>query len=356
MEQAQGSQRWTARKILIGAGIGCGALILLFVIVAFSAGYYFYMPGDQIATTRILDRDSAAVFRLENLGKDGGVGALLDTIMEEAHRLDRERKKDLPEFARWLADFQRGYSSQDAEKMKTFLPREVTVTLEQVPGSDDPEPIFAINLSRFPRLIRFIFWMGKDKVETKEDEFTIDFVESTMLGGRRSVLERTVSRMNHPEAADEPDPELLEAYKSGDPRWDFHGVALNRGNIWGRLLEKGPPTAEEDPPAEKAEDYFQFIRKFTFGIDIVSAEEAEGEVVLDCLDEAKAVELLKKVADDWRTQLRDAGFNADVSIERRDRFVTLRVKVDNLKDAIIASFRAASGHSGEEPTAEEPAR
>ncbi len=353
MQQVQ-ERKWTAKRLLIGAGIGCGALILLFFVVSFSIGYYLYMPGDQVSTTRVLDRDSMAVFRLENLGQDGGVSDLLETVMEEIHRMDRERQKDLPGFARFLADLRRGYSKKDLEGMKTFLPREVTVSLEEVPGQEDPEAVMAVNLSRFPRLIRFVAWMGRDQRDQTPDSVAVDFVENTMIVGRRSLLARVVSRMKQPSDADSPDPELLEAYRSLDPRWDFHGVVVNRNNFLGRNFGRSDQEAEESPPGEGLEDTFKDVHKMTFGIDIVSADEAEGEVVLDCLNEDKAVELLKDLASDLQAELADAGLDATSSIQRTQNLVTLRVKVHNLREAIIAGMRSAMPvHPGQQGPAEE---
>ncbi len=353
MEQAQ-ERKWTARRLLIGAGIGCGGLIVLLFVVAFSVGYYFYMPGDQISTTRILGSDSTAIFRLENLGQDGGVTAVLETLMEELHRMDRERKKDLPGFARFLADMQKGRSKSDLQGMKNFLPREVTVTLENVPGQEDPEPVVAVNLSRFPRLIRFVLWMSRDERDTGPDSTDLDFVESTLLVARRPVLAQVVQRMKNPTEADSPDPELLEAYRSVDPRWDFHGVVLNRNNILGRTWGSSTEEVEEAPPGERLEDSFKDVRKLTYGVDIVSADEAEGEVVLDCLNKEKAVELLQQLAADLQSALVDRGLDATSSIERNENLVTLRLKARNLREALISGMRSSMEvHPDQEGPAEE---
>lgn len=351
---------WSIGKILLGIGVGCLALVLFFVVVAIGVGYWAYMPGNQVATSTILSDDSVAFLRVQTLGKDPGVSQLLETVIVEARKAEARNRRNLPIFLRWMMDRQVQGAKKEAGNVREMLAREVTVTLESVPDQTDPRPVIAVNLSRFPRLIRFFWWLASDgnEAQVNDESLKLGFVENTMILAPPTLLPRVAARLEGGGEGVDAGSEIFQAYQSANPRWDVHGLALNRGNAFEYLRRAVQSDEEEDLLAESLPpegNAYRSIRKIRFGVDVVSDDEIEAQIALESDDPAAAREVVEKALQEFREAVSDpdSELRSESSIDQQGDQTVLSLRISNLRQVLIRAIRERGG--AEESAPSDPA-
>ena len=117
------------KKLLIGCGIGCGTIIILAIVAVAIGAWWFFSSEDQAPTNRILNKDSASAFRLEDISKNREAMQLISDLFKEAQRVDRkEFSEQLPESFKKFKNYFEG-QQDPSQFIKWFTPKEVTVTM-----------------------------------------------------------------------------------------------------------------------------------------------------------------------------------------------------------------------------------
>jgi len=119
----------TGKKALLGCGIGCGTLFLIFLIVTGLGVWWMFSPGDQVSTTRILDQRSLGAIKVENISKNQGAMELINFFFQEAQKHeDRGASADLPQFFEKIRQYQQSRQNP-AQWLKYIAPKEITLSI-----------------------------------------------------------------------------------------------------------------------------------------------------------------------------------------------------------------------------------
>lgn len=133
-----------------GCLIGCGAVILLFVILIFASGYWLVKKGEYVPKGTILREDSEFFIRANLRAEDELLIEFFTQQLTQMNELSPV-SGNLPGF---FKDWQRGQTRGDIEKM---LPMEVEIS-----GSVEREDFNAtVGFSVYNNLARFGFWLLK---------------------------------------------------------------------------------------------------------------------------------------------------------------------------------------------------
>ena len=147
-------------KMLVGCGVGCGVVVLLAAAGFFAAGWWAVAPGAQVDTGRIAGGESLGVVRSGRLADDPGVRELIENAVVAVQRASNERNREvMPEPLRWMQGL--GQARGGSAGLGLWIPREITVTVERGDRPGHPGVVCALNLSAFPRLVRFVIELAK---------------------------------------------------------------------------------------------------------------------------------------------------------------------------------------------------
>ena len=339
-------KKWGGR--LASCAIGCGLFLLILILVLFSFYRWASSPGQQIGTEAIIGADSAGFVRLQNLATDEGVLELLHTSLSHLDKRRREQleRSNAPVIVRWLARL--GGASDNVDDITEDLPREVTATVELLPGQS-PQVVVAANLAKFPRfiklassvvgLVRGVEVHGDRVYQDYGEGGTVAFVENTIIWtGRGDVIRLVLDRVDQSVSGDPVSHDMYEAYEELAAKWDLFGNLETGEKLITWLLSVVEKQARGDAPdflnqVSRYEPQLRTIEKLRFGFDIVSAQVLEGELVLqlDSPDSART----------WRELLATAvgsssGFQ--ISGVLQDRSVIFQIRTDRLAEMLSDMF------------------
>ncbi len=341
-KQKQKKRLGGGEKVLIGCAVGCGVLVVIGILAAAGGAYWFFSPGEQVATDAIASDDSLAVVRMDELADDPGAQALLTKILvdfDEANR--KQQQEDLPESMRWISNLPR--QSPSSRDLNMYIPKEVTVTLERSEVGDSPNFVVAANLRTMVRPIKaFLALAGRGEndphfhsqhrghdVYRMEHNAVVGFVENTLLfSDADSAMEQAIDRIVDGGGAAAPvQPRRVKlATPEGD--WDASGFLTNEDGLLAGLLRDLEPEMAPDA-AEPLE--------FSFGIDLVSADEATGRTVLECADTQQALEWLMELDQRSEHLIEEAarhGLELDVDSRIQGRQVLSELRLTGIEAAI----------------------
>ncbi len=338
---------WGGR--LAGCAIGCGLFLLILVLVLFSFYRWVSSPGRQIATEAIIGADSAGFLRLQNLATDEGVLQLLHTGLSN---LDERRRRELessdaPVIVKWLARLG-GDASDGVDDFREHMPREITATVELLPGQH-PQVVVAANLAKFPRfiklassvvgLLRGVEVHGDQVYQDYGEGGTVAFVENTIIWtGKGDVIRLVLDRVDQAIAGDHFSHGMYKAYEELAVRWDLFGNLEGHQELLTWLLNVVEKQAHGDAPdflgqLSGYEEQLRMIERARFGFDIVSDQVLEGELALQ-LDSAES-------ARTWRALLATAGDSSsrfEISSVLEDRSVVFQIRTDRLAEMLRDIF------------------
>ncbi|MCP4659685.1 MAG: hypothetical protein GY856_30145 [bacterium] len=343
MEKQKQKKRFGGgEKVLIGCAVGCGVLVVLGILAAAFGAHWFFSPGEQIATDAIAGDDSLAVVHMDELADDPGAQALLTKVLvgfDEVNR--RQQQQDLPESMRWISNLPR--QSPSSKDLNMYIPKEVTVTLERPDDGDDPNFVVAANLRAMVRPIKAGLALigrgegdpdfhsqhrGHDVYRMERNAF-VGFVENTLLfSDAASAMEQAIDRIVAGGEAAAPSQPLRVELSTPEGDWDAAGVLTNEDGLLAELLRDLEPGMAPDE-AEQLE--------FSFGIDLVSADQATGRTLLECADNQQAIEWLMELDQRSERLIEEAarhGLELDVDSRVQGRQVLSELRLTGIEAAI----------------------
>ena len=132
-----------AKKILIGCGIGCGALVLIGIGSCVGFGIWLNSPGELLEPDQLLGPDTAGylewTLRLEDPGTADFVESLLARVQAQQ---DRGGANLPPIVGAWMMKNQQ---KQNEKQIRQFFPTVVAWTME--PGADGADDLHLMSAS-----------------------------------------------------------------------------------------------------------------------------------------------------------------------------------------------------------------
>ncbi len=346
--RSAGSPPWT--KMLLGCGIGCGLLFVVFVTLSVGGFLWVSAPGVQVETASILGPRTVAAFRLDNSGDVGRVSTLLKALIVELQRVESARQRELlPESLQWLSDLRAARAEESVEDLDDYIPSEVTVTIETSSLQSGFFPVVAVNLPQFPRLFRLILsWTDEGLVRHGEDDYrifpdgaAIAFSGGTILWMREGeavtdVLDRIAGRG----IADSPS-RLRADYRQLQEDWQISGVVDNRQGVVDRFFDSTTLGRRlgGDLPASGS------VLHLRLGFNVVSGDAVQGRVWLNCRSEEEAREWERRLERELQEFSRDLreGMEAHWSLSVEGPRVELELMLSGIQLALIKEVEDRSG-------------
>ena len=347
----------TGQKTLIGCGIGCATvIILIFVVIGFGA-WWLFKSEDQVATNRILNTDSMAVFRLEDVTENQGAMELVSYLIKEAQRNSRERSSgQLPPFLEKFKDY--SDDQQDQSKfMKFFTPREITAYMS-LDEAGKNILVIAANFGAGTRIAKTILKMTSmgdsnlevETISTSHGELyefnqrdpeagrmfqrvIMGFYKGTFLFSNET--EPAVSALGRLAEGNDTG-ELNETLSDSFKRFSQEGC-LAYGVLNGNFLKN---TDLDIGPFES--DLRSGMEKMEISIGRLSVDEGILNVRIEWNNEDSAHMALEKIEDlktDWINKADQKGFDLEVLNSLNDKQHDIQFRVSNLKKALTSRNR-----------------
>lgn len=329
-------------KVLIGCAVGCGILVVIGILAAAGGAYWFFSPGEQVATDAIAGDDSLAMVHMTELADDPGAQALLTKVLVRFDEISRrQQQENLPESMRWISNLPR--QSPSSRDLAMYIPKEVTLTLERSDHGGRPDFVVAANLRTMVRPIKAGLALigrgegdpnfhsqhrGHDVYHMEHNAF-VGFVENTLLfSDAAPALERAIDRIVAGGEAPAPVRPLRVKLSTPQGDWDASGVLSNEDGLLAQLLRDLEPGMVPD----KAEQL-----EFSFGLDLVSADEATGQTVLACADTQQALAWLMELDRRSERLIEEAaryGLELDIDSRVEGRQVVSELRLTGIEAAI----------------------
>jgi hypothetical protein len=325
------------QKLLLGCSLGCGAIFVVLLLVAGGGAFWAFAPGQQIATEGITSDESLGVVRLGDLAADAGAKALVDRVLRQVDDINRQNQaRALPENLRWIANMRQSPSMRDVQ---LFIPKDATVIVE--PGDDDElDIVFALNFRAMVRLFKTAILLANRSEETSEtyrgyelvgadSGGTFTFAGSTLLAASsREALVRALDRIEDGTAAT-----TTIAVPDGD--WDAAGNLSDPKTIADMWSDVGvvAPEDEGEPGDEEM--------AVAFGLDVVSADEVEAKIVLDCRDRERAalwLDALESYYEGQKVRAAEQSLRFDSETVTTGTRVESHLRLSGLEDALEDFF------------------
>lgn len=347
----------TGKKVLIGFGIGCGTLIIIIVIAIGYAAWWAFSPEDQVATNRILHRDSAAVFRVEDVSRNQGAMELLSSVFREAQRRSEESAAaQMPPFLKKLQNY--SGAQQDPGRFFSYVsPKEMTVSVS-LDEAGNPQWVIAANFRLGTRIVKKILKSTfNDKDAMKENRIATRYGDLYIFNGRTSsagnageqtvvgFFKGTLLISNETESATSALRHLSEGNDAGELNAAFsesfsrlsQAGCLAYGVLDGHFLGKADLEIGPYQGALYAE-----MKKVELSLDIPSSNEGILNVHIEWNNKKLAIPAAKKFEDlktQWITTAAQDGFDLNITNSLHDSRQDIRFRVDNLKSALAFQIR-----------------
>ncbi len=334
------------RGRVLGCALGCLGLVVALFAMLWMFWWWMSRPGPQVATEPIVPEDAVAALRIEGLGEDEGFTELaLEALIQFDSAARRVQEQQLPDNLRWMAAL-RGRKPR-AKDLRKWLPREITVAVEAAPTTEDGYSVVtAVNLARYPRVVRFLVlrffadgegrrWEHRGQPLLHNGDTTIGFVGSTLLisddvGATERAIDELVGAPSLGESEGEPGSVPIRgveaARRIGDLAvshpgpWDIHGGFVNEENVlayaWWDVLDSGRQGTESgdleiredgkpvlDPGFEALA---RGVEASWMAIDFLTADEVRGVLAFRCRDAQAAQAWSAQVTADLERLRRDA--------------------------------------------------
>lgn len=340
-----------------GCLLGCLGTLLLLVLVAVGLYYWAVTPGIQVPTDSILGADSLALMHVEGLHEDPGLSSMVQVFLTQMQlvRARQAERSDIPWFLKFLMTRQQEIDDGDVKKALRDLPRDLTVTVESIPDSTDPEVVVAVNLNRFPRVLRLVFYFVSFQGGEDFQGYTVlpldsgkggaaTFVDQTLVWGQSAeVLRQVLQRRQR--VLEGASSHILQAYNSREGRWDLYGVIENREGVLSWIVTRLSQLGKKDHGIEapQLQQYLSGVELVRFGIDVVDADSLESEVELTCLSEEDAELLESHLAEVSTTLASSKTGDLQVSSEtrRESEKIYLSLQLSHLQDEVLRRIEEA---------------
>ena len=314
-------------KAALGCAIGCGALVVLSVVGAAVAGWWWVSPGKQRSTVAVAAPDAAGAFQVGDLGADPGFTALLDHALRESQR---QQQGDLPPWMRQLQQAGAAGTSPSVG-LRMLLPRQATFAIEEPVDGGEPALVVAFNPRGLTRVFRTFMpdeavagtHRGHELVSFAGDSYAALVDGTVLMANEEGALRAGIDRLLDGEAAPPSPPPDLGAPARG---WDLAGAVDDRGGMLAELLYG---ESRETPG----------LRRALLGLDVASRDLATGRVVVECADrdaQAAALHALEARAAALAAELAGSGLELRSAVRADRGRAVLDLEVHGLAAATSA--------------------
>lgn len=333
--------RTPGQQVFRFVAIGCGVMFVIGLVVMVLGAVWVFSPGEQVETTAILDPAAPAAVRAVDLLEDEGARELIDHMASEIQSVNREmNSKSLPEEFQWLSNLQRAPRAKD---FKTFIPKELAVTVDKDPSTDEIELVVAANFRQFVRPFRTMISMvhsdskeGQQKYDYRGHEIlplgdaAVAFYGGTVLhSSKTAVLERVIDRLEDGTGLQAGAASANVELPPGD--WDLSGD-ISDGDIAASVLAEIPPGGHfgtATPPSDGL--------LLGFGADFVSADEIRAASLMECgtVELATAwMSLLQPAWESRQASVESQGFNLDFEMTANGSQILTEVSLNGIEGRI----------------------
>ncbi len=331
------------KQPLLNCAIGCGAVLIVLIVAITGLYFWAVSPGAQIPTQRVLGPESLAFLRIEKIGYDEGFQSLAAEILLDIQDTEIQRTaRQVPFYLQWLNQAQRSTPAEVIRNLERDLPTDITLTVEAAPDSQTPVVAAAVNLSRYPRLLRWTFYWIAGQFSSEMQDFPgkVEFVENTAVWAQtpetmRIVLDRTVQVSPKAGASTQ----ILQLLQSADPRWDLYLAAENREGLMqeaARLLQQLPEDFPLDVSPALA-DQLPSLESFWLGVDIASKELVEVQWEVTAKSELEARKWAALIQEFARINQPgpDNPLRMESSVLREGSRVSLQLRFSEVATAVV---------------------
>lgn len=314
-----------------GCLIGCGSMVLLFVVMLFSTGYWLTKKGEFKAESTLL-YDESDFFVRTNLEAEDEL--LIDFVATQSTQM-AELNPMYEHYPQFFRNWQEGKARSDMRKM---LPLEIEFT-GQV-NADDFRA--SVGFSFYNNLARVAFWgvkraMAKEgRVRSHEEReyIAIEEQESFYFTLRDSVLyfSKTQEGMHHMIEG------LVLTDHTGDARFEgvdmespVYGFLLGDAakSPWYDILE-GPNGASSEAATHLAQLSDQMTR-VGFDLHLADDQTLAGNVILDMPQGPHVQEQLQSALDNYA---QEAGLSTDFRVSTSDSGYRVAFTISGFREVV----------------------
>ena len=338
------------KRILIGLGVGCLAIVLL--VVGSCAGFIIWInrPGELLEPDLLVGNDTtgyvAWTLRLEDPGTREFVQGLLDSLQRVS---ERDRIGIHPVLDSWLSRLQHRRNERNIRKM---FPLAAAWTLRpgREPGSD--LHLFSLSLVQAGNQMVFMDWVlgffmarapdvevirhGREKIyrfQVQGDSRVAFFIRGNDLffTSDTETAKLAVDRLAPSRVAEASTSDLSQLLRDVPPDVPLRGAISNRGGelkrVWGRVAGAAPSS-----------DIWREIRGATFSGGLLDAATFKLELGIRCLDASRAAARSDELARMVRSALEPAGLPVELQASADDEWVRIEVELRELTSRLGAAL------------------
>ena len=336
-----------------GCVVGCGGLVLLFLLIVGGAAWWLIRPGTQHPTTAVVGPQSAGAFRVGDLADDPGARAALEELLRAVD------EKSPSTFASDDSPFWRRDGSDPraaARVLRMLLPKEGTLSFEPVPDQEEPAAVLALNIRGMTKLLRALVEADRDTSEVYRG-VTLARAEGgdaffAMVDGTLLIAdERTAARTGVDRLLDGTSQEMhqrLQILEEPEGRSLFLGSMDTEEGLLARSLqaESGEGEAREAPPSVDPEA-LEAVERLEISVDSLSGDAIVGRVGLAAGSPLEAEEAASAMAELLKTGMRPA--TVTVRPEIRDDDAVLHFEISDWIDPIATELAGEKAETPESP-------
>jgi hypothetical protein len=338
------------KRILIGIGVGCLAIVLL--VVGSCAGFVIWInrPGELIDPDLLVGGDTtgyvAWTLRLEDPGTGEFVQGMLDSLQRMS---ERNRIEIHPVLDSWLSRMQQ---RRNEKKIRKMFPLAAVWTLRpgQVPGDD--LHLFSLSLEQAGNQMVFMDWVlgffmarapdvqvirhGREKIyrlPVKDGDAIAFFIRGNDLFFTSDIQTATlaVDRLAPTRTTEVSPSEVTELlrYVAGDA--PLRGAISNRGGELKRVWKQLGSSASNG-------QIWGEIRGATFSGGLLDAETFRLELGIPCTNASRAAAHQDELARMVRSILEPAGLPLELQATTDREWVRIEVELHELTSSLSTAL------------------
>jgi hypothetical protein len=145
------------KRILIGCGIGCAALLVLGIGSCVTFVVWINQPGELLQPDRLVGGDTSGYVEVTLRLEDPGTRQVVEKILGLMRELRENNRSPLPSGLNdWLIGFQ---SRRDEQKIREMFPMVVAWGVRPGTGEAEDLHLFAVSLEKHGNRLRFADWL-----------------------------------------------------------------------------------------------------------------------------------------------------------------------------------------------------
>jgi hypothetical protein len=350
---------WVFLGVLVAVA---GALI----VAAWIFSRLYPRPVLRVTPDRFFTEDTALAIHLRDLRHDAGVRELLVHVYDLSQQMQHEQwERSGRPGGDWVAKMRQWQSASLSSSTAPWLP-EVLVNVQHPPGAAESVFVVGVRLAGVHRFMVRIFLavLGFTKSGAEEKYRGYKLTETTkgpafmvsksvvLFAIQSDLMRATIDRL-----AGEPAPGIWLAWAGDEDggRWDFYGGSTRAGGVVTSLLSAAVGFVEDAPatnapPPDTA--WMQTVDRLRFGVDVITGDELESRIELQCVDEGaagsvfgRAEELIQKLG----VELKSENIRLVTRVDRQDVRVVVNLRLTGLRAGLSEILRHAEEKVEEVP-------